>query len=235
MLAHYTPVVILFILGYYAHRRYVKRTEPKLPPGPLPFPVIGNVLQLPLKYQQRTFSDWAKVYGDVVYVRLFRTPALVIDSAQAAQDLMDKRSSKYSDRPRFVALTEIMGWELSSAFMPYGKRWLKHRQWIQAAYTDKTSLRRYQPVQRQEAYILIAALLDTPEKFLSHLKSYSAALIFDTVFGQTLGFENEGHLQAAMKATDATSEAGSPAATLVDFLSFPEICSKLASRFWLPS
>ena len=45
--------------------------------------------------------------GDVVYLRLFRMPALVLNSLAAARDLLDKRSAKYSDRPRFILLNEM--------------------------------------------------------------------------------------------------------------------------------
>lgn len=55
-------------------------------------------------------SKSSKLYnfaGDVVYLKLFRTPALVLNSLGAARDLLDKRSGKYSDRPRMVMLAEL--------------------------------------------------------------------------------------------------------------------------------
>ena len=35
----------------------------RLPPGPKPIPVLGNVHQLPMDYQEKTFAQWAKLYG----------------------------------------------------------------------------------------------------------------------------------------------------------------------------
>lgn len=37
--------------------------EVQLPPGPKPLPLLGNVHQLPMAYQEKTFAEWAKVYG----------------------------------------------------------------------------------------------------------------------------------------------------------------------------
>ena len=45
--------------------------------------------------------------GDVVFLKLFRTPTIVINTLAAARELLDKRSAKYSDRPRMVLLAEM--------------------------------------------------------------------------------------------------------------------------------
>ena len=45
--------------------------------------------------------------GDVIYLKVFRTPTIVLNSLAAARDLLDKRSAKYSDRPRMVLLGEL--------------------------------------------------------------------------------------------------------------------------------
>ena len=45
--------------------------------------------------------------GDIVYIKIFKQPMIIINDLQAARDLLDKRSSIYSDRPRFVLLSEL--------------------------------------------------------------------------------------------------------------------------------
>lgn len=45
--------------------------------------------------------------GNVIYLEIFRTPAIVLNSFEAARDLLDKRSAIYSDRPRLVLLMEL--------------------------------------------------------------------------------------------------------------------------------
>lgn len=36
-----------------------------LPPGPKGYPLIGNVLEMPTGFHWRTYSQWAKVYGEL--------------------------------------------------------------------------------------------------------------------------------------------------------------------------
>ena len=45
--------------------------------------------------------------GDVVFAKFFRTPAIILNSKEAAIELMEKRSAKYSDRPRFLLLKDL--------------------------------------------------------------------------------------------------------------------------------
>ena len=115
-------------------------TLSRFPPGPPSIPVLGNVHQLPQEYQERTFADWGKSFGeyskfsaredgslkafgvlgagDVVYAKIFRRPLLVLNSLRAAQDLLEKKSANFSDRPRLILLAELyvfQRWEPSRA------------------------------------------------------------------------------------------------------------------------
>ncbi|PCH38763.1 hypothetical protein WOLCODRAFT_64378 [Wolfiporia cocos MD-104 SS10] len=92
--------ISVLALWYILRRRdtAIKRALP-FPPGPPPKPLIGNVLQIPIDYQQFVFTEWAHTYGDLIYLRIINKPLLVLSSAKAAFDLMDKRSAIYSDRP----------------------------------------------------------------------------------------------------------------------------------------
>jgi hypothetical protein len=47
------------------------------------------------------------IEGDVVYVEALGLPVVVLNSYNAAHELLVKRSSHYSDRPRFPVCGEV--------------------------------------------------------------------------------------------------------------------------------
>ena len=51
-------VVTIYIVG----SRKLRARSP-LPPGPRPLPLIGNLLDLPLKNEAATYNAWANKYG----------------------------------------------------------------------------------------------------------------------------------------------------------------------------
>ena len=111
--------VILFGVVLVIIRRWPPAST-RHPPGPPPVPFFGNVLQLDAEHQFKTFHRWGKRYGaytlhivvgimllmqlvgDLVFVRLFQKPVVILNSLRAAQDLLEKKGAIYSDRPHMT-------------------------------------------------------------------------------------------------------------------------------------
>ena len=45
--------------------------------------------------------------GGIVFAKLFQTPAIILNSYEVARELMEKRSDKYSSRPRLIYFVEM--------------------------------------------------------------------------------------------------------------------------------
>lgn len=99
-----TAVLSLFSLLLWYQFRYRFRTPPgaRLPPGPRGLPLLGNHFDVPRKRPWLTYTEWAKTYGDVVYMEIYSGPVIIVNSAKAAIELFEKRSINYADRPRMV-------------------------------------------------------------------------------------------------------------------------------------
>ncbi|PIL26282.1 hypothetical protein GSI_12038 [Ganoderma sinense ZZ0214-1] len=205
------------------------RPRKRLPPGPSTLPVLGSIHHLTLEFQQKRFAELGKEFGDVIYLKLFRTPAIVLNSLESARELLDKRSAKYSDRTRAVLLAELIGHDLSLPFLRYGERFRKHRRWMHDAVGSKASLLKYRPMQIREAHLLLRNLLETPDNFIEHLYRYVAGTLLEITYGQRLTSMNDLIVQLAERAVIATNESGSPGSMVVDF--FP-ILKHLPT--WLP-
>lgn len=127
--------------------------------------------------------------GDVVYIEIFRTPAIVLNSFEAARDLLDKRSAIYSDRPRLVLLMEMYVFCSAIACksfaesylhprrlrartlvgLPYGDEFRKRRKWMFDAAGNKATLRGYHNIQYREVRKLLRNLSRQPDQFSQHL------------------------------------------------------------------
>ena len=111
-------ILCLTALIWKTRLRRSKKSLP-LPPGPRPLPLLGNVLDFPQSHYGPKLHALTKKYGefytakslrapngctgdDIVYLRLFGQPVLVLDSYAAANELLDKRSANYSDRHQSV-------------------------------------------------------------------------------------------------------------------------------------
>lgn len=55
------------------------------------------------------FAEFGKKYGPLTFIRVPGSTILVVNSYEAASDLLDKRGSLYADRPRMAMLGELVG------------------------------------------------------------------------------------------------------------------------------
>jgi hypothetical protein len=109
--------ILLFLLGLIIYR-FASHTLP-LPPGPPGKLISGNVHQLPKGNAWQTYAKWAETYGlsskadikslisdndvvtgPVISFRVFQKRYVVLNSPKAVVDLLENRSSIYSDRPK---------------------------------------------------------------------------------------------------------------------------------------
>jgi hypothetical protein len=77
------------------------------PPGPRPLPILGNALDMPKSYYWVGYNDWAKEYGDLIHTQVFGQHYILLNSLEAAEDLLEKRSAIYSSRPRLPMIVEL--------------------------------------------------------------------------------------------------------------------------------
>ncbi|KAG1899593.1 cytochrome P450 [Suillus fuscotomentosus] len=135
-------------------KRFITNRQKKLPPGPVPLPLLGNVLSLDTKAAWLTYTEWAAAYGDLFFVRLLGQEVVVINSQHVAEALLDKRSRIYSDRP-YIATLEPFGW--SVVF--------------------------FRPMQIKQAREMIANLIGDPQNYHSHFATFSASVAMSVTYG----------------------------------------------------
>jgi hypothetical protein len=93
-------VIFALTLAYLATRYRLgsSSTSIPLPPGPKGLPIIGNLLDIPREKEWLKYRAWNAQHGDVVYAEALGQKLIVLGSAKAVVDLMERRSAVYSDR-----------------------------------------------------------------------------------------------------------------------------------------
>lgn len=118
------PIVALLL--DYGRMLWMRR---KLPPGPFPFPLVGNHFQTPGVKPWITWEKWARHYDSpMMTLWIGRHPRIIISDAWVASDLMEKKSEIFSSRPRMVLMGDaINATTTNQTTLPYGDRWRLHR------------------------------------------------------------------------------------------------------------
>ncbi|CRL22191.1 Cytochrome P450 [Penicillium camemberti] len=153
----------------------------RLPAGPRPLPIIGNVHQMLNQRPVDVIQKWHQKYGTMVTLRYGQQLAISIASLDIAHDLMRKRGSIYNSRPRFIIASERMTNGLNSAIIPYGKRWQNHHR-IMNSLLDVGAVNRYRGLQDLESKQVLMELLATSE-FESSISRYASSIIMTLGYG----------------------------------------------------
>ncbi|KAK7048439.1 O-methylsterigmatocystin oxidoreductase [Favolaschia claudopus] len=178
------------------------------PPGPEPRFLIGNLLDIPATYPWKTYAEWGKKYGDVIHIESFGNHVLVINSLQAAIELLERRAHIFSDRPTFPMLA-LNGWDMSFGFMRYGAKWRQHRRMFHQ-YFRREAIPSYYPIQSKKINELLRNLLSNPEDFVQHIQTLAAANIMAIVYGYDVKPKDDPFVDLAEDAVERFAQSFLP-------------------------
>ncbi|KAJ5166739.1 Cytochrome P450 [Penicillium canariense] len=171
------PIVSLLIHDFLLYLR--------LPPGPTPLPFIGNKLFIPKSSPWIQFEKWSHIHGPIFTLWIGRRPTIIISDPDVAADLLEKRSTKFSSRPRFVVMGELYWDNAGILVQPYGKEWQIRRRMLHQAL-NPSALSLYKPVQEAEAARLCGALLDQPKSYEGLIDRFTASVVFSIAYGHRI-------------------------------------------------
>ncbi|KAI0470582.1 cytochrome P450 [Xylariaceae sp. FL0804] len=185
-------IISALLLGItvYGAVRYFSTRKTNLPPGPKPWPLVGNLKDLPPAGSEN-WLHWLKhkdIYGPISSVTTMGTTIVILHSPQMAMDLLDSRSAIYSSRPRLtfgVALCRV-GWDRLVSLQPYGKQIQSYRKPISSILGTKKMVKQFYPLQDAETHRCLLRILEDPENLRGHLKKQAGAIILKITFGYTI-------------------------------------------------
>ncbi|KAG6369345.1 Cytochrome P450 monooxygenase [Boletus reticuloceps] len=139
---------------------------------------------------------------------------LIINSEKVAEDLLDKRSQNYSDRPK-IPMVALMGWDFSVGLLPYGPSWRKHRKVMHQALSP-TAMLDYRGTQLNKVHQLVKNTLQVPDNIEAHLRTFTASTIMAVIYGYEMAPQNDFFASIANRASEMLTNCFFPGAALVN-------------------
>ncbi|KAJ8518591.1 hypothetical protein ONZ45_g4347 [Pleurotus djamor] len=208
------------LLTLYVWRRFTRRPVYSwpLPPGPTRLPLLGNILDMPTSYEWETYHQWAKeLDSEIIHVDLFGKHFIILDSFEAAFDLLEKRSTNYSSRDQLTMAGELMGWNFNFGFQPYGDQWRDHRRAFHQEFHPNAA-KRFHPQEIDATHILLRNILNEPENLHNHLRQMSGSVILGIAYGLKVETPDNPYIQLSEEGVTPLTIASIPGAFLVDTL-----------------
>ncbi|KAL4566476.1 hypothetical protein LXL04_030591 [Taraxacum kok-saghyz] len=148
-----TGVVLLYILLNLRTRK-----SNRLPPGPTPWPIVGNLPHLGAM-PHHSLAALATRYGPLMHLRLGFVDVVVAASASVAAQFLKAHDANFASRPPNSGAQHIAYNYQDLVFAPYGPRWRMLRKICSVHLFSAKSLDDFRYVRQEEVAILTRALV----------------------------------------------------------------------------
>ncbi|KAK0204608.1 cytochrome P450, partial [Desarmillaria ectypa] len=188
------------------------------PPGPKGLPFIGNLLDIPSEKEWLTFAKWGEKYGDIVSVSTPGQRLVIINSANMAMDMLDKKGFIYSDRPIVEMGGELVGWKNILGLIPYGARFRTYRRQIHKHFGKQAAMEQFLSIEEQETHRLLKRISAKPEDLQKHIRKMAGAIILRISYGYEIEEDNDPFIALVMEAMNQFSLSTAPGGFLVNLI-----------------
>ncbi|TFK48755.1 cytochrome P450 [Heliocybe sulcata] len=208
------PVLLAAIVSLLVKSLY--RPKVPHPPGPKGLPVVGNVLDMPSVHPWETITKWGRTWGDIVYVNLLGQPMVFLNSVKAANDLLEKKSLIYSDRPSLPMACDLVHADWMIGLHRFGDEHRAMRKLAHSFMGTRAIAERFAPFVEQETARFLKMLLRKPDDFAGLIRRTAGAIILRVTYGYSPWESGDPLVELVDKVMLHFSIMTAPKAFLVD-------------------
>ncbi|BAT97683.1 hypothetical protein VIGAN_09120100 [Vigna angularis var. angularis] len=116
-------------------QKWSKKQKPKLPPGPKPWPVVGN---LPAMLANKPVHQWIhnlmnEMNTDIACIRLGNTYVIPVTCPAIARQFLSEQDATFASRSLTTCTDLITGGYLTTILVPFGDQWKKMKKILTTA------------------------------------------------------------------------------------------------------
>lgn len=169
-----------------------KKRNSRLPPGPLGWPIIGNILQLGDKPHESLFG-LAQKYGPLMSLRLGCKLTMVVSSPSMAKEVLKNNDQTFSSRSINMAARTFAYQGTSLVWSPYGPHWRLLRRICNAELFSLKRLDALQHVRQEEVNRTIRSIFEDSREGRSVNMGDTVFLISLSLVGRMVCSRNVFH------------------------------------------
>ncbi|PQQ17149.1 geraniol 8-hydroxylase [Prunus yedoensis var. nudiflora] len=150
-----TSLFFVFLFSIQALRSKANPKKHLLPPGPKPFPFIGNLLELGNK-PHLDFTKLSQIYGPIITLQLGQVTTVVVSSSNTAKQVLQTHDRFLSNRtvPAAIQASDLRGDSLP--WIPTSPKWRSLRKICNSHLFAPKILDANQPSRRMKVQELIS-------------------------------------------------------------------------------
>ncbi|XP_021716537.1 cytochrome P450 71A1-like [Chenopodium quinoa] len=179
-------VAWLVVLAIVLLTNHITRQKLNLPPGPKPWPVIGNFNLIgPLPHY--SLHELSKKYGHIMMLQFGSVPVLVGSSAEMAKNILKKHDEAFAGRPQNAA-GKYTAYNYSDiTWSQYDPYWRQARKICSMELFSVKRLDSYEYIRVEEIKSMIRGIFNTKGESIvlkDHLFAMNLHVITRMVFGK---------------------------------------------------
>ncbi|KAF5750319.1 p-coumaryl-CoA 3'-hydroxylase [Tripterygium wilfordii] len=177
-------ILLSILLPIIAYSLY-QRLRYRLPPGPTPKPVVGNLYDIkPVRF--RCFAEWAQSYGPAISVWFGSTLNVIVSNSDLAKEVLKEKDQQLADRHRSRSAAKFSRDGQDLIWADYGPHYVKVRKVCTLELFTPKRLEGLRPIREDEVTAMVESIFkdcSNPENNGKSLlvKKYLGAVAFNNI------------------------------------------------------
>ncbi|MED6177308.1 hypothetical protein PIB30_097033, partial [Stylosanthes scabra] len=157
-MAFLTMIILLSLVALLLYKLYF-RLRFKLPPGPRPWPVVGNLYDIkPVRF--RCFAEWAQSYGPIFSVWFGSTLNVIVSNSELAKEVLKEHDQQLADRHRSRSTAKFSRGGKDLIWADYGPHYVKVRKVCTLELFSPKRLESLRPIREDEVTAMVESIFN---------------------------------------------------------------------------